>query len=811
MPTNHLSVPYPIYQPVANSHLKAVVDHVIEQHPHVKFPDIRATRAALTSWLNQSQTKFSPGSPLIDAIYKWFRDCIHLDLNPKILAPHNAVDFFWSIKAEAAQDKPEVVIAELLFLQTYVAKKLGMRQHDPTSTEEQACLLHARDEDLTDLITHNDTDTEDMLDDVMDTIQPDEPDMTPDEPVKCDVQPNKRHEKQSKKQPKKRPSIEVKDFLPLCSSWHRALQGILTLPVTLISPANPIDPPDLTLRLEKVIDALRSMKKITKRIYFREEFLHAVGESKLAADILEVSHPAFYIKYNNPHNERLVRVHALGIAFARILDKWSENMYAMYESPDLKDYPDIHPDDSKKEFKNMDGGKELMAALRKYPALIPTAGNPTSVFFLCSLGNFVSAWNRWLKWHLSALRFKVTDKDPAALYKNTMSYISQVQRRTVEGERTWIEAIADDVLGTIIRRTLKFKKLKKNYRSRLRRGRQKDSCDRCRDLPAGQQCRSTIQVVREPDEHYLASMRGVGVTLVPEGERMLPTGVGDSENGKGPIIMSANGLQRIAAQDEILERCERQIIHIEEESRPGQIIDFVFYDAFPPSDLEMLISHHNTSSGVRPLTRGSQFKFWSSGAMFPFGSRMATGGNEADGYVEYAGITAETVDGIEVLFNQAESSLMLSEVARLVDDKFAADLDEAGALCDHVGVSGANLYTCDDYAAPLHCDDDAVRSLSCQLVKNVHTEYDEYGFANLAYGYYIATRANMAWSFDANEVHGTILPSQKTLDDVKTIIRLRGGASKGNHKTVTSKNKKRAEDDHNVRHNYNLRRRAWGS
>ncbi|KAJ8072831.1 hypothetical protein PM082_016390 [Marasmius tenuissimus] len=552
------------------------------------------------------------------------------------------------------------------------------------------------------------------------------------------------------------------------------------------------------------------MRKVLRAVYSRKEFL--VEKSKLANDILRISHPAFYVEFNSPHNERLICAHAIGVALGWELDKWSESLYCCLESPVSPEYPDISPAATEAENRAMAGGKIFIDALRQNPTLIPTAGDPASVFFLCSEANFVSSWHRWLKWHLSALKYEVSGQNPPTIYRLTFQYLNQVQERAVEGEKSWLDVQACDVLRTIITRTLQLKKRRKLFSKLIRagkKGKKGQDCEICKELPSEQRCWSTFRAQQNTDAEYLQSLRGAGITLVPPGEQMRAKQRADSEGNSIAKIVSAENLSRIAANSDILRRCGCQIIVIEDQDYPGKMVDFVFFNPFPPEELKLLIEHHNTSSDVRPLIRGGQFKFFSTGTMTPSGSRVATGGNAADGYVAYAGITAETADGINILFNHTESSMMLFEAAKLVNPDLVEDHYKASACCDRVGLSGTNLYVCNDYTTALHSDDDAVRSLSCQLVKNVDTKYDEYGFANLTYGYYIATTANMLWSFDAHDVHGTILPSQQTVDSLKSTLRLQGGASRGDHATVTTQNKLRAEQDEAVCRNYNLRKHVW--
>lgn len=149
--------------------------------------------------------------------------------------------------------------------------------------------------------------------------------------------------------------------------------------------------------------------------------------------------------------------------------------------------------------------------------------------------------------------------------------------------------------------------------------------------------------------------------------------------------------------------------------------------------------------------------------MFATGSRVPVGGRKADTYAPYAGMTAETVQGVQKLFAAAkvshvvsierlklclkplQSALALREVARSVHPELAGELAQLSKACDRLGITGSNVYDCDGYMAPMHKDLDMGRGLSYQLLLRVPREHAQFGFAVPQYGYYIVTRTNMAW------------------------------------------------------------------
>lgn len=97
----------------------------------------------------------------------------------------------------------------------------------------------------------------------------------------------------------------------------------------------------------------------------------------------------------------------------------------------------------------------------------------------------------------------------------------------------------------------------------------------------------------------------------------------------------------------------------------------MWFEAFPRGGnggngiFEQLVCYSQTVTGVQPVHRGGRFAYWSSGQMFPFGVRQASGGRKADHYSWYSGVGAEDEEGISILFEQAEVSLLVSFTSAL--------------------------------------------------------------------------------------------------------------------------------------------------
>ena len=64
----------------------------------------------------------------------------------------------------------------------------------------------------------------------------------------------------------------------------------------------------------------------------------------------------------------------------------------------------------------------------------------------------------------------------------------------------------------------------------------------------------------------------------------------------------------------------------------------------------------------RAIQRGSQFNYLSGGTMVGLGSREPAGGASGDAYRAYEGMSADSLDDIDLLFNHAEVHLHCFEI-----------------------------------------------------------------------------------------------------------------------------------------------------
>ncbi|KAF9027695.1 hypothetical protein BDP27DRAFT_1437088 [Rhodocollybia butyracea] len=268
-----------------------------------------------------------------------------------------------------------------------------------------------------------------------------------------------------------------------------------------------------------------------------------------------------------------------------------------------------------------------------------------------------------------------------------------------------------------------------------------------------------VQVVLNQDPAFVAQWRGVGVTKVPQSDQMKPRPAKkahtierlvhpDKIETIHPGETKLKGLRHFTRNENTVKRCGR---HIYLFKQGDELKDFLWYEAFARGEnghdgiYERLVHYIQTVTGVKSASRGARFAFWTSGQMIPFGPCEPTGGWRADHYTYYAGIEAETVEGILILFEQAKMSAILLRTARSIHPQLAQKIQEKSKFCEKVGMSGVNLFNCHGYTAPLHKDPDHCPSLSAQFTLRAEKKWGEFGFCVLQYGYYFDSAENTLW------------------------------------------------------------------
>ncbi|KAF8220893.1 hypothetical protein L208DRAFT_1331202, partial [Tricholoma matsutake] len=148
---------------------------------------------------------------------------------------------------------------------------------------------------------------------------------------------------------------------------------------------------------------------------------------------------------------------------------------------------------------------------------------------------------------------------------------------------------------------------------------------------------------------------------------------------------------------------------------------------------------------VKAVRCGQGFDSYSAGNMFAHGTRTPMGRCPRDSYAMYQGMEADTVEGINSLFDHAEDGMILYETARSHHSQLCQDLQHETSEAVHLGITGTSLYLCNNYTSPLHIDKDKIQGLCSQYFLHADEELKEYAFIYASYCIYMVSRSNCLW------------------------------------------------------------------
>ncbi|KZP27502.1 hypothetical protein FIBSPDRAFT_886400 [Athelia psychrophila] len=221
--------------------------------------------------------------------------------------------------------------------------------------------------------------------------------------------------------------------------------------------------------------------------------------------------------------------------------------------------------------------------------------------------------------------------------------------------------------------------------------------------------------------------------------------------------------------------------------------------------------NHARMSRFKGLWRNPDFQAYAPGKMVALGSRQPSGGRKGDTYTEYPEISATTMQDIDALFSYAHNAETLDSLllgfAPVERREFREMSAKSGG--NTLGTTIANLYVCNDYAAPQHYNEDEELSMCIQVGKK-RCRPSEFNFAYTQWGVYVVTEDWAIWVFNSTHLHGIIVPQ----------VAAAGGKgdgrdgheatrSQGQHKTAPHKTANRARGHKAVRASYNNHVVRW--
>ncbi|KAK7020715.1 hypothetical protein VNI00_017615 [Paramarasmius palmivorus] len=600
-------------------------------------------------------------------------------------------------------------------------------------------------------------------------------------------------------------------YLTQCQHWETSLRTVIYRKPVVPEGEKEEDlfSPSFQEAQSLLANTIQAIKKVPPAQYRTGSFSWAQKNSGLAQMLSRVVNPSFQFEEGSLNVPIFIRLHAFAETLAGVIDRWTPKEWSdeAVESLGEEQYQRV-PSGGSHELTS------LLGALCRFPDIIPRSSNPAFVYFALSENNFKTDWYRWLSWGLNSHGYIVQHVKPKQVYRMFVQEIRNL-RSTVDPESGSSLYVLHDIpapLRSILDHTIEYRRARARFRKHIReqcratRWRNPVPCSTCGSLTdETRKCRREVIMPLNRDPNIRERYEHAGVSNAPKDKRMKPRQGGGRKNPTTIYTTEELGLSCLEPHEETLKECKQQVFYIRE-YEGGPLVDFVAFGVFAPEVLEEIASTIDLESGVKSVRRGSGKDRWNSGSMRCFGARVASGGRKADEYVYYAGIEADTVEEMEILFKHAKSSMYQLEVTKLLHPDLFEELRNTGKVCERVGEYGVNLFTCEGYTAPLHDDKDACRSICSQIRWDADASISEFGFCQLEYKYYIRTRANMLWSFDARKLHGTVLPSEDTLQ----VMRLRGGVSSGQHDSIRKKDAARAARRQAIRDNYHVRRRIYG-
>ncbi|KAJ3825957.1 hypothetical protein F5880DRAFT_1610639 [Lentinula raphanica] len=450
-----------------------------------------------------------------------------------------------------------------------------------------------------------------------------------------------------------------------------------------------------------VVDVIQDMKKLKKNVYASPPFCRAVKESGLVRTIETICDPSFILLHRDVRNLVLEHIHRIGDQLADVLDRWTPS-FITNAWPDQPSHF-VADESSSRNFIN--SPKHFVDIFDRHPRNVPGEENLLYCFFLLNFNCFRYSFDRWLGLFLQRLGYNVSnwnDSDRLLLFYNSLMSLLHKwcndNQHTQDGDTLPtidVKHFACERWRTIIKKTCWLRKLSKCVSVHAK---ELTRCKICKSLPSSQHCCQYIympHIASGLSPHACASvldtlrqeLRGAGITLVPASDRMEPKPLKDTDNLSGlpnlgtiyhPDSVGVSNpfkLEGLRPDSTIVSRCGHHLLLVLDEEEdfssldrflvqwstvPSKnVIDFMWWGPFDDDILHLIQDSIVATTGVSAVKRGGQFHSYSGGKMIPLGSRLPSGGRAGDSYTSYSGLEASSQIGLEILFNQAATSVAM--------------------------------------------------------------------------------------------------------------------------------------------------------
>ncbi|KAG8215291.1 hypothetical protein J3R82DRAFT_8860 [Butyriboletus roseoflavus] len=499
------------------------------------------------------------------------------------------------------------------------------------------------------------------------------------------------------------------------------------------------------------IQILRQMREVGKRkgyIEVLQPFIHTSGLAKM---ILWVSKQSMDFNHHSEFMQSSFRKYQWRESLLLSLANLSQGFSMKDTKTILKEMEELINQTTRTSQMRINPRKLL--ELISDRNMIPMAVKPHSIFFLSSEDNFIAACFDWLIWSVEQTK----DMDDV---KRMYSAICRLD------ENVWSTWNLSPTIKDILSLSKMLRNARKNWKVKAHRNRNRNrdpsngECKTCMHLDDSHKCIQYLQVQESGLDYVLKNH----MIIPEEGDAMNPKMSANEMEGRREksVPLTYLDMEPIKFNKEIYDLCGQFAVHLVD-PRTGEEVSGVVFGLLDGEEIERLaINQKKLKNLTTKLKRRKAFLDWNHGEMRPIGSRQPSGGRAGDGYSPYPATTVITQEDVHTLFNHALDIECILSKLHPHASSVIHEMEDLGREVNVLGQYGVTGYHCWNYIAPQHMDKDAAWTISYQLFKEKCHE-DEFNFCLSHWGKVLETKANCAWWFKGEHLHGTVAPRASTV------------------------------------------------
>ncbi|KAJ7178700.1 hypothetical protein C8R43DRAFT_1118071 [Mycena crocata] len=576
----------------------------------------------------------------------------------------------------------------------------------------------------------------------------------------------------------------------------------------------PMVAPKLRRSKKDLVDDYRAMRDLPKRVYQSAAFQTSLQESGLLDCMKEVCRAGNLLETSHDDVEASFRFHNWKVAYGEILCKWIEPIMSLAEYKARQPQSDPEFKFTEKDVLN------LFTFMSAHPQMHPWAHNPMAAYFLESEHLFDFHSRTWLRPRLEALGY------PS--HRELMKRVRDEAWRpsssaAANGESTPLtESIPTSPSSSVPltggqKRNLKRRKredAEKLEKAGTEAQPGEGGCSRCRNRPSEERCVRVLEVFECPEAKKLI---GAAMTCAAKGDRLKPLPPPKPKDGSQAhprhiryFNPEDKGFIWLKPRPETMQRCQQDITRLFWMKKDGswEWVGGVRFNAMSKETLDQLLGNHRLVI-IRALRRRADMQAWAYGTMTGTGLRSPMGGKVGDVFGPYACHEGKTPDDMRALYRHAVDVDVLVEFGTTIVPTMKKEIKLLTKRVDSntLGAYALATFYCTNYISCNHSDedvrpedlDDAGGCRPCVSLQQEGTDKTrhEWDFAMTKFGVVIETHANTIWCFNGRHEHGSIIPSQSSID--------KKAVSKGDHNTAKKTTAVRADKIRQIREGMGLR------